>query len=140
MLKHLYLLLSLILLAGFAGPVRAQIPDWPGIFDPLTVLNLNMQTVLPDCTTPDPTTWPIIQQDLTFSIEHPALFWADGETPICVSIRRKSSDTLGNPADPKIALKVDINELVGGQRWHGLRKLSIENGDDVNAAAEIGRA
>lgn len=136
MRNYLLLVLAVVLFGGTSGVARGQVPDWPGVFDPHTVLNLNLQTVLPDCTTPDPAAWPVIQQDLTFSLEYPALFWADGETPICVTVRRKSSDTLGDPGDPKVGLKVDINELIGGQRWHGVRKLSLENGDDVNPAAE----
>ncbi len=122
----LKLKLALALLAtSLPGTSRAQVPDWPGVFDPTVVLNLNLQTVLPDCTTPDPAAWASVQQDSTLSMELPALFWADGETPICVSVRRKSADLLGPPADPKISLKLDINELVAGQRWHGLRKLSL---------------
>ena len=32
------------------------------------------------------------------------------------------------PGFTKVSLKLDINEYVIGQSWHGLRKLSLENG------------
>jgi hypothetical protein len=120
----------------FSGKGSAQVQDWPDVFDPTVVYHLNIQTVESDCFTPDPTTWPLVQQDTTFLYEVPALFWEDGETPICVSLRRKSADALGDPGDPKIAMKLDMNEIVPGTRWHGLRKVSLENGDDVDPAVE----
>ncbi len=137
----LKLTLALTLLAAILPATsRAVVPDWPDVFDPTVIHNLNISTMAATDTTcvgaEDPTTWTAIQQDGTFLVEHPVLFWADGETPICVTLRRKSSPPLGPPADPKVGLKLDINELVSGQRWHGLRKLSLENGGTFNPAAE----
>lgn len=111
---------------------QAQIPDWPGIFEPNQLLTLNIQTV-------NPSDWDVIRYDMTFDIEVPALFWADGEeaNKLYVSVRRKSGDALPSEADPcKISLKVDINEYVSGQKWHSLNKLSLENGDDQDVIAE----
>ena len=119
-----------------SGTALAVVPDWPGVFDPAVVHNLNLTTLAPDESTPDPNAWAVVQQDTTFAVEVPALFWADGEPALLVTLRRKSADPLGDPNDPKVGLKIDVNELVSGQRWHGLRKLSLENGDDVNPAAE----
>jgi spore coat protein CotH len=63
------------------------------------------------------------------------MFWADGDPdelePILVSVRRKSADALGD----KVSLKIDINEYVD-QKWNGIKKLSVENGDDVDVVAE----
>jgi spore coat protein CotH len=63
------------------------------------------------------------------------MFWADGDTdepvPKLVSVRRKSADALGD----KVSLKIDINEYVD-QKWNGVKKLSVENGDDVDVVAE----
>jgi hypothetical protein len=114
------------------GSAQAQIPDWPGIFDPNQLLTLNIQTV-------NPSDWDVIRYDMTFDIEVPALFWADGEeaNKLYVSVRRKSCNALPSEADPcKISLKVDINEYVSGQKWHSLNKLSLENGDDQDVVAE----
>lgn len=80
----------------------------------------------------DPVDWDIVRFDLSNEIEVPALFSADGEAPILVSVRRKSSRALPSESDPiKVGLKIDINEYVDGQLWHGLAKLSLENGGDV---------
>ncbi len=123
-----------------SNEAAAQVQDWPLVFDPTVVYHLNLSTMAPADTTcvgpEDATSWTAIQQDTTFLVEVPALFWVDGEVPICVSLRRKSADPLGDPGDPKISIKLDINQLVPGQRWHGLRKLSLENGDDVDTAVE----
>jgi len=111
---------------------QAQIPDWPGIFEPNQLLTLNIQTVNPD-------DWDVIRYDMTFDIEVPALFWADGEeaNKLYVSVRRKSGDALPSETDPyKVSLKIDINEYRSGQKWHSLNKLSLENGDDQDVVAE----
>ena len=54
---------------------------------------------------------------------HEAQFGCGNETPITVGIRKKRSG-----GTQKVGLKIDINELVDGQRYKGLRKLSFENG------------
>jgi hypothetical protein len=109
-------------------PVAASAQSWPTVFDPLTLRTFNL--------TIDPADWDI-RFDLTNEIEVPAQFWADAEAPILVSVRRKSSRALPSEADPiKIGLKIDINELVDGQQWHGLVKLSLENAGDISALRE----
>lgn len=116
----------------YTGSAKAQIPDWPGIFEPTQLLTLNVETV-------NPADWDVIRYDMTFDIEVPALFWADGEetNKLYVSVRRKSCDALPNETDPfKISLKIDINQYVSGQKWHSLNKLSLENGDDQDVLAE----
>ena len=110
-----------------ASPARAQ--GWPEVFDPTVVRNLALEI--------DPADWDTIRFDLTNEIEVPAYFAADGEAPILVSVRRKSSRALPSEADPrKVGLKIDINEYVDGQLWHGLAKLSLENGGDVSPVYE----
>ncbi|MHC5156400.1 MAG: hypothetical protein ACYSO3_09875, partial [Planctomycetota bacterium] len=93
----------------------------------------------------NPGDWDIIRFDTSFDIEKPAYFWAEGETPIYVNIRRKSCDALPSESDPfKISIKVDINDYYcdpldpddpdcpghpdAVADWHGLKKLSLENG------------
>jgi hypothetical protein len=105
-------------------PLPATAQSWPEVFDPLVVRDFQLEM--------DPADWDLIRFDLTNEIEVPALFSADGEAAILVSVRRKSSRALPSESNPvKVGLKIDINEYVDGQLWHGLNKLSLENGGDV---------
>jgi hypothetical protein len=108
----------------FALPAPLSAQPWPQVFDPFVVRTFNIDL--------DPADWDIIRFDTTNEIEVPALFWADAESPILVSVRRKSSRALPSESNPiKIGLKIDINEFVDGQQWHGLVKLSLENAGDL---------
>jgi CotH kinase protein len=123
------LALCLTALGCIAACSRAQAQDWPEIFDPLVLHTLNLEMADAD--------WQTIQNDETFDIEVPTLLWLDGEEPILVAIRRKSADALTNaPGYKKVSYKIDINELVSGQNWHGLRAVSLDNGDDENVVSE----
>lgn len=119
-----------LVLGAWQPRAGAQVPDWPDVYDPLTLLTLNLSMSAAD--------WNTVQNDSTLSIEVPAQLWADGESPsgLLVAVRRKSADLLGDPADPKVSLKVDVNQFVVGQEWHLLKKLSLENGDDKNVIRE----
>ena len=120
---------AIVFVAMLSWPGIALAQGWPGVFDPLTLRTFNLEI--------DPADWDTIRFDLTNEIEVPAQFWADDETPILVSVRRKSSRALPSEANPiKIGLKIDINELVSNQQWHGLVKLSLENGGDIPAVYE----
>ena len=120
----------LTIVSAVAVPVdRADAQGWPAVFDPLQLLTLNLEM--------DNSDWQTIQNDETFLIEVPAMFWADGEDPILVAVRRKSALPLQNGTPfSKVSLKIDINELVPGQMWRDLRKLSLENGDDEDVVKE----
>jgi len=108
---------------------QSNAQDWADVFDPNQMLALNLEMEQSD--------WETIQHDETLSIEVPAMFWIDGEKPILIAVRRKSADPINEGTSfDKVSLKIDINELVSGQMWHGLRKLSIENGDDEDVVAE----
>jgi spore coat protein CotH len=122
-----------------AGSAQAQIPDWPGIFEPNQLLTLNLSL--------DPCDWDTVLNNIPEAngcilneIEVPTLFWADGEesNKILVSVRRKKSFAFPDETDPcKVALKIDINQYVTGQKWHGLNKLSLEaNLDSVDLITE----
>ncbi len=116
-----------VALGGIALAGHAQ--DWPGIFDPLVLRTLHLQMTDED--------WQTIQGDETFDIEVPAMFWLEEEEPILISIRRKSADALTQaPTYDKVSFKIDINEFVDGQDWHGLRAVSIDNGDDQDVVSE----
>jgi hypothetical protein len=94
--------------------VRAQSPSYAQLYDPLNVFNLHFEM--------DPADWTAIQTDTTLDLEKPAWFYADGESKMLVSVRRKS---LVNTGD-KFGLKVDVNEYFGENTWHGVKKLSLE--------------
>jgi hypothetical protein len=99
-----------------------------GVYNPDQILDLHL--------TMEPADWQTVLGDLTFSIYVPAQFHCGDEAPITVGVRRKRSGGLN-----KVGLKVDFNELVKGQRWHDLRKLSLENGVSSGANeddAEVG--
>src|SRR5687767_9049140 len=114
----------IIMGSGLSFSARTDVATWPDVFDPFTVRTFNV--------TLDQADWDTIRFDTTNEIEVPADFWADDEAPIRVSVRRKSSRALPSEADPrKIGLKIDINELVAGQQWRGLVKLSLENAGDI---------
>jgi hypothetical protein len=116
-------LLAIALLTLITAPASAI--GWPGLYDPTKLLTLNLDM--------SPDDWTTIKADTTYTIEVRAELWADEDetAPILVSVRRKSADALGD----KVSLKVDINEYVD-QSWNGVKKLSLENGDDVDVVAE----
>lgn len=128
-----FVLILMLLVCACAVEGFAQVADWPGVFAPteLWVLHLELE---------NPADWDVIRKDKTFDIEVPAWFWADGEenSRLYVSVRRKSCDAMPDENDPfKISVKIDINEYVKGQKWHGLTKLSLENGDDADGFGDV---
>lgn len=104
-------------------------PAWKEAYDPFTVRTLYLEI--------NPQDWDRVRFDQpvegqTESLERAtALFHAEGEAPIQVEVRRKgeTDPALPSESDPqKVSLKIDINALVPGQEWHGLRKMSLEIG------------
>ncbi len=117
--------------AAAQTPISATTPGlgWPEIFDPTRVLHLNLSMTNAD--------WNTVQNDGSFSVEVPATLWMGSEAPLLISVRRKSGDPLNSGSGfTKVSLKLDINEYVQGQEWHGLKKLSLENGDDEDVVTE----
>lgn len=125
-------------MAWSVGTAKAEEPgldtglDWPNFYDPEAIRDLNVKIKQQD--------WDLIRADDTYDIEVPALFWlgAEGEeNAVLVSIRRKSATPIGT----KVSFKIDINEYEDEDprargTWHGLKKLSLENGDDRDVVAE----
>ena len=116
---------------------QAAVPDWPDLYDPFTLHTLNLEMAKTDLDA--------ILHDTTFDIEVPAWFWAGGDEievdPILISVRRKSAEALPNELNPhKVSFKLDINEFKtdpgGASSWHGIKKLSLENGDDMDVVTE----
>ncbi len=98
-----------------------------GVYNPDQVLELHLAI--------DPGDWQTVLNDLTFSTYVPAEFHCGDEAPLSVGVRRKRSGGTN-----KVGLKIDFNELVMGQRWHDLRKLSLENGVSSGSAADDAEA
>jgi hypothetical protein len=105
---------------------------WPGVFAPYDPATLYLVM--------DSNDWDRVRFDQPSQSEdwipEVAQAWLRGENeaPILVAVRRKGeSDTpLPSAEDPrKVSLKIDINEYVGGQTWHDLKKLSLENGSSA---------
>jgi hypothetical protein len=68
-----------IILLGLSVKVNAQ--EWPEIFNPLVLRTLYLEI--------SPGDWSIVQNDETFDVEVPALFWMEEDSPIQISVRRK---------------------------------------------------
>ncbi len=98
------------ILAVFALANSARAQGWPQIYDPLRLQIMEVYMA--------PSDWTKISADTSFSIEVPAAMHLIGEPWILIAARRKS----GTPVGKKISLKLDINELVSGQEWHGVKK------------------
>ena len=69
------------------------------------------------------TDWRDVLNDRTFDLERPAWLACGDEAPLYVGVHRKRSGTL-----PKVAFSIDVNAYVSGQTWHGLKKVTFENG------------
>lgn len=67
--------------------------------------------------------WSSLKSDMTNSIYFPARLSCGDEAAVDVGIRRKRSGGTDKPG-----LKIDVDWAVADQYWHGLRKLSLENG------------
>jgi hypothetical protein len=148
-LKSLVPSIVLVALCWSAPAALAQsAPDWPEHYDPFTLLSYHLTLSESD--------WNTIRSDQSYDIEVPALLAAEGEAPVLVSVRRKSASAFPSESNPeKVSLKIDLNEFTGEdaagnpicdgdygfeapcvETWHGLKKLSLENGDDMNVVTE----
>ncbi len=112
---------------------------WPEVFNPYRIQTLHFELNTND--------WETLKQDTNTSFPEqvfrtPALMWANGETnKLLVQIRQGKDDPIPSFENPqKVGLKVDINDLVPGQEWHGLKKLSLENGNGGSGVLREGVA
>ena len=112
------------LLGLTAETVRAQAPSYSTHYNPLTVHNYSL--------TMNSTDWNTVKGDSTYTIEKPAYFNAADESKILISVRRKP--TL--PQGGKVSLKLDINQYFDGTVWHGVKKVSLENGQQSTVLRE----
>jgi hypothetical protein len=98
-----------------------------GVYNPDQLLTLSFEVA--------PGDWATVLADTSYSILVPAQMQCEDEPPLTVAMRRKRSG-----GRQKVGLKIDVNELVAGQEWYGLKKLSLENGvssGDEEDGAEI---
>jgi hypothetical protein len=86
-----------------------------GVYNPDQVLDYHLEMA--------PGDWNALLADQTNSVYFPAELSCADQTSITVGIRRKRSG-----GAVKVGLKIDVNEIVDGQSYYGLRKLSLENG------------
>jgi hypothetical protein len=103
-------------------PVRAE---WPDLYDPLRVRTIHLQMESGG-------SWGSVVSDNDFDNPQNALLWTEEESPIQVTVKRKSDPAIGQ----KVSVKVDINARVPGQTWHGVKKLSLENGAEGGLVKE----
>lgn len=95
---------------------RAQAPSYFTHYDPLKVHNYYLAMSSTD--------WNTVKGDTTYAIEKPAYFNDNTESKILISVRRKPTLAVSN----KVSLKFDINQYFDGTVWHGVKKASLENG------------
>ncbi|NNC87508.1 MAG: hypothetical protein HKN82_03490, partial [Akkermansiaceae bacterium] len=127
-------------------PAGAQ--NWKEVYDPMVVRSLYLEV--------DPADWTRVINDQpvegdTASQERAGAWFSDAPIAvtfdpvaappagsILVEIRRKGATdpVLTSGGLTKVSLKIDINELVPGQRWNGLRKLSLEIGSEGGPLSE----
>ena len=126
--RALGLLSALLITSVSIARAQVAVPDWPELYDPFRVVTINLQM--------PPGDWATVVGDESLSIVKTAQLWSDGETPITVTVKRKSDPPVG----PKVSLKIDFNALVPGQKWHSVQKLSLENGNGGNSVVKEGFA
>lgn len=85
------------------------------VYDPGQVLHYDLRLSDAD--------WQALIADTTNSVYFSAELRCDDGAPLRVALRRKRSG-----GTTKVGLKVDINREVAEQTFHGLKKLSLENG------------
>ncbi len=119
--------LPLRLFVAFLGVMVLQgaRADWPDLYDPFQIRTLHLQME-------SGSSWGSVVSDSDFNNPQNALLWTDEETPIQVTVKRKSDPAVGQ----KVSVKIDINARVPGQTWHGVKKLSLENGADGGIVKE----
>src|SRR5688572_27307226 len=114
-----------------------EVPEWKAVYNPFVVRTLHLEVNAAD--------WDRVRRDQPMEGQTEgqeraeAWFHGEGENPIRVEIRRKgqTDPALPSDADPqKVSLKIDFNAVVPGQKWHELRKISLENGGDGSPLEE----
>ena len=75
------------------SPTHVMAQLWADVYDTGTYLNLNLDM--------DPGDWNTIRNDASFTINVDAMFYADGETPLLVKVKRKSAISLNGKGKPQ---------------------------------------
>jgi hypothetical protein len=96
-----------------------------GVFNPDQMLDFRLQIAAAD--------WAALLADTTYSKMFQAQFRCGDGPEIVVGVRRKRSG-----GQQKVGLKIDIDYFVAGQRFYGLRKLSLENGVSSGTNSDTG--
>ena len=121
-MKSLFLAARAVVLVSLLSLSSSAIAlEWPNIFEPLSFHSIQIEMSDSD--------WNKVRFDATTSLEVDAWLGLNDEEKILVRIRRKGGDGYPSEADPqKVSLRIDINDLVPGQKFHGLTKVNLENG------------
>jgi hypothetical protein len=96
-----------------------------GVFNPEQMLDFALEMT--------PGDWAALLADATYNIMFEARFRCNDGPVQTVGVRRKRSG-----GQQKVGLKIDINQVAAGQRFYGLRKLSLENGVSSGTNADSG--
>jgi hypothetical protein len=103
---------------------RLGADGWQELYNPFRVQTIYLQM--------ESSGWGAVVSDTDFDDPQNAQLWADGESPVAVTVKRKSDPAVGQ----KVSVKIDINARVPGQTWRGVKKLSLENGAEGGLVKE----
>ncbi len=106
--------------AGAAPPpvtddILEQADGCAGVYNPDQVLDYHLEMA--------PGDWQSVLADQTYSVFMPAQLTCGEQVAVTIGVRRKRSGGTN-----KVGLKLDFNEVVAGQSYYGLKKMSFENG------------
>ncbi len=96
-----------------------------GVFNPDQLLDYELTLPAVD--------WEALLGDDSYSLYFEAEFRCGEEPPLLVGVQRKRS-----AGAQKVGLKLDVNRVVDAQTFHGLKKLSFENGRSSGGDADDG--
>ena len=113
-----------LLMFAFGAIALVARAEWPSLYDPFVVRTLYLQM--------ETGGWGAVVSDNDFDDPQNAQFWTDGEPPIPVTVKRKSDPAIGQ----KVSVKIDLNARRPGEEWHGVEKLSLENGAEGGLVKE----
>lgn len=107
-----------------AASLEGADEQWPALYDPFRVRTLYLQM--------ESSGWSSVVNDSDFDSPQNARLWTDGEPSIPVTVKRKSDPAIGQ----KVSVKIDVNARTPGTEWHGVEKLSLENGAEGGLVKE----
>ncbi len=127
-MKHFAVAAVVFALTACCLPLSAQELFWDEVYKPFVVRHLHVSLTAEDYRT--------IQEDESFDIQVPAFFRAEGEDDTYhITIRRKSATPIGEKISYRIGFESKVSDPTF-RRWHDLKSLSLENGDDQDVVSQ----